>query len=120
MPGLNTMYDWMRLNSDFSNAIAAARSKSATSLVDDGRDLLDNVTIDPEQPKVAMAALRKAEQQARYRFETAKCYDRDTFGDKREIKSDVNVVHSVGGLLASIMGDTPAAIEVDAELIDCG
>jgi hypothetical protein len=88
-----TLYVWREIVPGFDHMIADARRYSAQSMVDDGLHKLDSVDVsDPEQAKLAMAQLRKAEQQARFRFDLAKCYDFQTFGDKKhQVNTNVNV-----------------------------
>ncbi len=83
MPSNPTVYDWMEHSVDFASAIARARRRQATVLVEEGREILDKAD-DSTMPQV-----QKADKRAQFRFQMAKCFDRDTFGDK--VQQDVNL-----------------------------
>lgn len=83
MPCNVTVYDWANNMPAFSSAIAHARRIQATVLAEEASEILDNAD-DSTMPKV-----QKADKRANYRMLLAKCFDRETFGDK--VQQDVNV-----------------------------
>ena len=83
MPCNPTIYDWCENIPEFARQYAIARTRQATGFVHEGLEILD--LADDER----MSAVRKAEARANYRLSLAKCYDRDTYGDK--MQSDVNI-----------------------------
>jgi hypothetical protein len=76
MPSHITIYDWQDNIEDFAVQYALARTKQATGFVHEGLEILDNAD------DSAMSCVRKAEARANYRLSLAKCYDRETYGDK--------------------------------------
>jgi transposase-like protein len=80
-----TFYHWKRKSPDFLNEVTQAHEDQADSMVDDNVILLENVD---ETGKEGMAALRKAEQIARFKFDLAKCLNFKKYGDK---KASLNV-----------------------------
>lgn len=78
------IWTWMQLSPEFNHAVAQAREYQGHSSADNAVKLLDEVTIDPENPKAAMAELRKAEQRARIRMDLAKAFNAKQYGDKRQ------------------------------------
>lgn len=80
----STIWTWMQLNQEFSDGVAQAREFQAHAYADDAVKILDGVVIDPENPKVAMAELRKAEQQARIRTNLAECFNFSQYGKKQQ------------------------------------
>lgn len=84
--GINrsTIYSWMQLCPEFSENVARAREMQGHSLATDAVKILDEVTVDPENPKAAMAELRKAEQRARIRMDLAKAFNFKQYGDKKQ------------------------------------
>lgn len=84
-----TIWSWEHCNPAFANAIADAHKLKARSFCDDQLNIVAEVEIDPENPKIAQAELRKAEIMGRFRFDQAKCFDPDQYGDKRRIDAHV-------------------------------
>jgi transposase-like protein len=80
----NTIWTWMRLSPWFATAIAQAREYQGHAIATDAVKILDEVVIDPNNPKAAMAELRKAEQRARIRMELAKAFNFKQYGDKKQ------------------------------------
>ena len=83
MPSSPTVYDWQKHVPAFASRYAAARVQQATGFVHEGLEILDN------SDDSAMSKVRKAEAQANYRLSLAKCYDRETYGDK--VSQDISV-----------------------------
>ena len=83
MPSSSTIYDWRDNIEAFAIQYAVARTRQATGLVHEGLEILDSA--DDER----MSAVRKAEARANYRRALARCYDRDTYGEK--ITQDVSI-----------------------------
>lgn len=79
-----TIWTWMQLLPWFKDAVAQAREYQGHSSADNAVKLLDEVTIDPDNPKAAMAELRKAEQRARIRMDLAKAFNFKQYGDKKQ------------------------------------
>jgi len=119
MPAVSTVYDWKGHIPAFAEAFMRTRRNAATSMVDDGLSMLDDLDAktdkDGNPVPLSMTTVRLAEMRARYRMELAKCYDRDTFGDKRHVTADVNVEHTIGGIIDSIQGKTKPLVVVDSE-----
>ena len=92
-----TIWTWMQLCPGFGDAVAQAREYQGHAIADNAVKILDNVTIDENNPKAAMAELRKAEQRARIRMELAKCFNFKQYGDKKQnmnlnVNADVSPV----------------------------
>ena len=83
MPSTCTIYDWRDNIEVFAIQYAVARTRQATGFVHEGLEILDSA--DDER----MSAVRKAEARANYRLALARCYDRDTYGEK--IQQDVSI-----------------------------
>ena len=91
------IWSWMQLSPEFHHAVTQAREYQGHSSADNAVKILDNVIIDPDNPKAAMAELRKAEQRARIRMELAKAFNFKQYGDKKQnlnlnINADVSPV----------------------------
>jgi hypothetical protein len=122
LPGVSTVYDWKAHIPAFAEAYARARRNSATSLANGGLSILDDLDekkdAEGNPVPVSMVTVRLAEMRARYRFELSKCFDRDTFGDKRQVTAEVNHVHTVGSILDLVMlNPQPMVIEAEEEEI---
>jgi hypothetical protein len=115
MPAVNTVNDWKGEIAHFATALACARKASASALADVGLDLLDSLE---HEPDLSMTTIRLAEMRAKYRKDLAKDYDRDTFGDKRQITADIQVEHTVGGIIEAIMGKSKPLVCLDAEEVE--
>lgn len=87
--GINrsTIYSYMQLSPEFSDAVAQAREYQGHSSASDAVKILDEVIIDPNNPKAAMAELRKAEQRARIRMQLAECFNFKQYGSKKQTLS---------------------------------
>lgn len=83
MPHFETVYGWMHTAPTFANAVADARRRQATALVEEGKEILDDAATD------SMADVQKADKRAQYRMAMAKCFDRETYGEK--VQQDVNL-----------------------------
>jgi hypothetical protein len=83
MPTDSTIYDWRDRIPAFAEQFARASALQASGFVHEGLEILDNCD------DTAMSKVRKAEARANYRLSLAKCYDRETYGDK--VQQDVNV-----------------------------
>ena len=79
MPERETVHRWMRNDADFATAVAQARARGASALVEQGLTIID--TVDPDAP-TGQARIAKAKSQVEYRKWLASCYDRATFGDR--------------------------------------
>jgi hypothetical protein len=128
MPAVSTVYDWRGNIPVFAEALTRARRNAATSLAEGGLSILDGLhektDRDGNPISPTMTTVRLAEMRSRYRMELAKCFDRQTFGDKQKVTAEVNIAHTVGGIIENIMGKTPPLVVRDAEhqdapLIDC-
>ena len=84
------IWTWMQLSPAFHDAVAQAREYQGHASASDAVKILDEVVIDPDNPKAAMAELRKAEQRARIRMELAKAFNFKQYGDKKQ-NLNVNV-----------------------------
>ena len=99
-----TLWAWMNLSAAFRDQVSLARKLQGHAMADDAVEILDNVIIDPDQPKVAMAELRKAEQMARIRMDQAKAHTPEYYGDKRtNLNLNVNTTVSPVDLSAYSM-----------------
>ncbi len=92
-----TIWTWMQLSPEFSDCVAQAREFQGHASASDAVKILDDVEIDPNNPKASMAELRKAEQRARIRMELAKCFNFRQYGDKKQnmnlnVNAEVNPV----------------------------
>lgn len=83
MPSWPVVWDWIKHVQGFATAYAHAKEGKAHFYAESGVDILS------EAPTTSMADVRKAEAQANYRLSLAKCYDRETYGDK--VQQDVNI-----------------------------
>lgn len=79
-----TIWTWMQLSPEFKDLVARAREYQGHANADDAVKLLDEVVIDPDNPKAAMAELRKAEQRAKIRMELAKAFCFNQYGNKKQ------------------------------------
>lgn len=95
--GINrsTIYSYMQLSPEFSDAVARAREYQGHSSATDAVKILDEVVIDPNNPKAAMAELRKAEQRARIRMQLAECFNFKQYGSKKQ-NLNINLNADVG------------------------
>lgn len=84
------IWTWMQLCPEFALAVAQAREYQGHASADNAVKILDEVEIDPDNPKAAMAELRKAEQRARIRMDLAKAFNTKQYGDKKQ-NLNVNV-----------------------------
>lgn len=80
----NAIWTWMQLVPAFHSAVTQAREYQGHSAADQAVEILDNVALDKDDPKSAMAELRKAEQRARIRMDLAKCFNFKQYGDKKQ------------------------------------
>jgi len=78
------IWTWMQLSPDFHHAVTQAREYQGHASADQAVKILDTVVIDPENPKAAMAELRKAEQRARIRMQLAECFNFKQYGSKKQ------------------------------------
>jgi len=85
-----TFYVWRSVVPGFLDMIKRAHELQADSMVDDNVRMLENVDVTSADadPRRLMAALRKAEQVARFKFDLAKCLNFQQYGDK---KAQLNV-----------------------------
>ena len=83
MPTFSTVYDWCRAAPSFAQAVADARRRQATAFVDQAVEIVDNAPTD------SMAHVQKADKRSNLRMQLAKCYDRETYGEK--VQQDVNL-----------------------------
>jgi len=99
LPAYSTVYDWMQRNPAFSLAIARARRGQATALVEEAQEIIDECD-DSTMPQV-----QKADKRANLRIQLAKCFDRETYGDK--VQQDINVkgvvIHTEAGRLSNLL-----------------
>jgi DNA-binding XRE family transcriptional regulator len=86
-----TIWAWENVNQPFRDAIALAHKAKARSFTDDQLNIIAEVEIDPDNPKLAQAMLRKAEIMGRFRFDQAKCYDPALYGDKRQVETNITI-----------------------------
>ena len=92
-----TFYAWRELVPGFSDMVKQARKLQAESMADDGVLALESVDVENADPKQAMALLRRAEQVTRFKFDLAKCYNFELYGDKKQalnvnVNAQVNMV----------------------------
>lgn len=83
MPSFGTVLDWAEFAPEFGHLLANARRRQATALVEEGKQILDEAATD------SMSHVQKADKRAQYRMAMAKCYDRETYGEK--VQQDVNL-----------------------------
>lgn len=83
MPTFSTVYDWCAAAPSFGQAVADARRRQATAFVDQAVEIVDNAPTD------SMAHVQKADKRSNLRMQLAKCYDRETYGEK--VQQDVNL-----------------------------
>jgi hypothetical protein len=114
VPARETVNDWMRHNGIFGRMVARARQCQAHALADDALDLVDSAVNDPS---ANLTSIRASEIAAKMRMELAKCYDRDTFGDKSKVDISGRIEHSVGGILDAVISSGTSSLVIDAEEI---
>ena len=99
LPAYSTVCDWAKFSPGFAESIATARRAQATSFVEQGVQILDDAPTD------SMAHVQKADKRANIRMQLAKCFDRETYGDK--VQTDLNirgvVIHTDNTALAGLM-----------------
>lgn len=78
------IWTWMQLSPEFADAVAQAREYQGHASADQAVNILDDVVIDPDNPKAAMAELRKAEQRSRIRMQLAECFNFKQYGSKKQ------------------------------------
>ena len=111
MPARSTVNDWRRHLPQFAVMFARARVEQGSALADDALEILDETGT-----ATNLTVIRSAEVRAKMRLELAKCYDRDTYGDKQRIDSHIQVEHTIGGVIDLVMGQTKPLVCVDAEV----
>ena len=115
MPHRATVNDWKRSISHFGDMLTRARLAQGAALADDAVAILDEMHGDKD---LNLTAVRVGEVRAKMRLELAKCMDRDTYGDKRQISADVNIQNTVGGIIDLVMGKTKPLVSLDVEAED--
>ena len=116
IPARQTVNDWCASLPHFASSIARARSRSGTALADGAQDIVDDLK--ENQAGLNLVQVRVGEVRAKLRLELAKSYDRDQYGDKRQITGAVTVEHTVGGIIDAVMGKTKPLVVLDAEAED--
>lgn len=114
VPAVQTIHDWKGSIPQFGEALARARQASAGVMVDSGLDMLDALA---DQPEASMVTVRMTEMRHKARFELAKAYDRDQFGDSRRIDQKIQVEHTLGGVVSQIIGES-ATVLIEGDLLD--
>lgn len=112
IPSVVTVHDWRANIPAFAKSYAHARAMSGSALADNALDILDETGT-----ATNLTVIRSAEIRAKMRFELAKCYDRDTYGDKQRIDSHIQVEHTVGGIIEAITGKSKPLVCLEAEEI---
>jgi hypothetical protein len=80
----NTIWTWMQLSSEFTNAVARAREYQGHAAADDAVRIIDDVDVSGLDAKQNMVQLRKSEQRARIRMDLAKAFNFKQYGDKKQ------------------------------------
>jgi hypothetical protein len=113
MPHRATINAWMALLPEFREGVARARSRSGAALADCAVDIVDQLQTD--QAGLNLVQVRVGEVRAKVRLELAKAYDRDQYGDRRQVTGEITVAHTVGGIIDAVMGKTAPLVVLDAE-----
>ncbi len=113
MPHRGTINDWAANLPHFASDLARARSRSGSALADNAQDIVDRLHDD--QAGLNLVQVRVGEVRAKLRLELAKSYDRDQYGDKRQVSGEITVAHTVGGIIDAVMGKSKPLVVLDAE-----
>jgi hypothetical protein len=59
----------------------------------------------------------RGEVRPRLRLELARAYDRDQYGDKRQVTGEITVAHTVGGIIDAVMGRTAPLVTFSQQVM---
>jgi hypothetical protein len=114
MPGLSTIYKWMRDDKDFSEQVTEARRTGAQTWLDTAMEILDREDIPPQQMQLVREKLHHI------RFVASKLIS--LYSDKQEIKqtgdSSLTIKWEMPNLPSSEQQRTVTGTQVGVQKLD--